>query len=285
VLVGAAAAGVAALSGGWGLRTEPAPPAATHTDPPPNFDKGWDPVEQEAAFGWLPSWVDGVSYQSGAGDAQAAVATSGVHAGAGAPGLLWLTVSQQEPALAPAPGGGKAEKTSAPPVNGLPAFWISSGGRASLEWQVDGAWAYLSGESSATADETLRIAAGVTVATKPMPLPLHIEGLPAGFPISGGNMLRGSWAHGAKWSLDLMFRSGDDQTKQNTDLNIRVGPKGTVAPDPRSVCKSDRELEVCAEFTGPEPTALAASGGVAGLLDRITLLGTDPKYWTTHVIG
>jgi hypothetical protein len=50
------------------------------------------------------------------------------------------------------------------------------------------------------------------------------------------------------------------------------------------VCKTDRELQVCTEFTGPEPAALAASGGVQGLLDRITLLGPDPRYWTVYAI-
>jgi hypothetical protein len=303
-LVGVAAAVGAMLGGGFALRATPAPPATTPSGPPPVFTAGWDPVEQHAAFGWLPTWVTGVSYQSGAGDTEAAVATG--QAGVGTPDPMWLTVSKQEPASRIQTGGGKAEKVSAPTVNGNPAFWIwtpakdetapragTVPSRAALEWQVGGAWAHLSGDTPGTGpltaqqkNEQIRIAAGVTIGDQPLPLPLHIEGLPTGFPISGGNMLHGSWAHaGAAWSLDLMFMSDTDPQKQNTNLNIRVGPKGTVIPDPRSVCKTDRELQVCTEFTGPEPPALAASGGVRGLLDRITLLGPDPQYWTVHVIG
>lgn len=303
-LVGVAAAVAAMLGGGFGLRAAPAPPATTQNGPPPVFTAGWDPVEQHAAFGWLPTWVTGVSYQSGAGDTEAAVATG--QGGVGAPGPLWLTVSKQEPASGMRTGGGKAEKVSAPAVNGSPAFWIwpptkdqtapsadTVPSRAALEWQVGGTWVNLSGDPQGTGvltaqqkNEQIRIAAGVTVGDKPLPLPLHIQGLPTGFPIAGGNMLHGSWAHdGAAWSLDLMFISGPGPQKQTTNLNVRVGPKDTVTPDPRSVCKTDRELQVCTEFTGPEPAALAASGGVQGLLDRITLLGPDPQYWTVSVIG
>ena len=303
-LVGVAAAVGTMLGGGFGLRATPAPPATTPNGPPPVFTTGWDPVEQHAAFGWLPTWVTGVSYQSGAGDTEAAVATG--QAGVSTPGPMWLTVSKQEPALGIHTGGGKAEKVSAPAVNGNPAFWIwtptehemaPSGdtvpSRAALEWQVGGTWVNLSGDTQGTGtltaqqkNEQIRIAAGVTVGDKPLPLPLHIEGLPTGFPTAGGNMLHGSWAHaGATWSLDLMFMSNPDPKKQTTNLNIRVGPKDTVTPDPRSVCKTDRELQVCTEFTGPEPPALASSGGVQGLLDRITLLGPDPRYWTVHVIS
>ncbi|MEY9895409.1 hypothetical protein ABIA31_009098 [Catenulispora sp. MAP5-51] len=321
-VVGVAAALAAMLSGGFGLRATPAPPATTPTTtttpngPPPVFAAGWDPVEQHAAFGWLPTWVTGVSYQSGAGDTEAAVATG--QAGSGTPGPMWLTVSKQEPASTIHSGGGKAQKVSAPAVNGNPAFWIwtpiRSGtapsadtvpGRAALEWQVGGAWVDLSGDTQGTGtltaqqkDEQIRIAAGVTIGDKPLPLPLHIQDLPSGFPIAGGNMLHGSWAHsGAAWSLDLMFISAPDPQKQTTNLNIHIGPKDTkgakdaqnnrdtVAPDLRSACKTDRGLQVCIDFTGPEPPALAASGGVQGLLDRITLLGPDPQYWTVHVIG
>jgi hypothetical protein len=304
-LAGVAAAVGAMLGGGLGLRATPAPPATTPDGPPPVFTAGWDPVEQHAAFGWLPTWVTGVSYQSGAGDTEAAVATG--QAGVGTRGLTWLTVSKQEPASR-SQTGGKAEKVSAPTVNGSPAFWIwtltkdetetapsadTIPSRAALEWQVDGTWVNLSGDipgigpmTAQQKNEQIRIAAGVTVGDKPLPLPLHIQDLPTGFPIAGGNMLHGSWAHaGAAWSLDLMFMSDPGPQEQVTNLNIRVGPKGTVIPDPRSVCKTDRELQVCTEFTGPEPPALAASGGVQGLLDRITLLGPDPQYWTVHVIG
>jgi hypothetical protein len=304
-LVGVAAAVGAMLGGGgFGLRATPAPPATTPNVPPPVFTAGWDPVEQHAAFGWLPTWVTGVSYQSGAGDTEAAAATG--QAGPSTPGPMWLTVSKQEPASAIHAGGVKTQKVSAPTVNGNPAFWIwtptknetilSAGtvpSRAALEWQVGGSWVNLSGDTQGIGtltaqqkDEQIRIAAGVTVGDKPLPLPLHIQGFPAGFPNTGGNMLRGSWADGgAAWSLELMFISAPGPQKQITNLNIRVGPKGTVTPDPRSVCKTDRELQVCTEFTGPEPPALAASGGVQGLLDRITLLGPDPQYWTVHVMG
>lgn len=306
-VLGVAAVVAAMLGSGSGLRATPTPPATSATPattpsgPPPVFTVGSDPVEQHAAFGWLPTWVTGVSYQSGAGDTEAAAATGQTGT---TPGPMWLTVSKQDPAAAIHSGGGKTEKVSAPTVNGSPAFWTwtpiegetapSPGtvpSRAALEWQVGGAWVNLSGDTlgigTLTAQqksEQIRIAAGVTVGDQPLPLPVHVQGFPAGLPTAGGNMLHGSWAHnGAKWSLDLTFMFGPGPN-QTTNLNIRVGPKGTVTPDPRSVCKTERELQVCTEFTGPEPAALAASGGVQGLLDHITLLGPDPQYWTVHVI-
>ena len=61
---------------------------------------------------------------------------------------------------------------------------------AALEWQVGGAWANLSGDTLAIGtltaqqkSEQIRIAAGVTVGDQPLPLPLHIQGFPAGFPM------------------------------------------------------------------------------------------------------
>jgi len=114
-LVGVAAAVGTMLGGGFGIRATPAPPGTTAptttpSPPPPAFTAGWDPVEQHAAFGWLPAWVSGVSYQSGAGDTEAAVATA--QAGVGARDPLWLIVSKQEPAARIQAGGAEVKNSA-----------------------------------------------------------------------------------------------------------------------------------------------------------------------------
>lgn len=63
---------------------------------------------------------------------------------------------------------------------------------------------------------------------------------------------------------------------------MRPSRAGSAQPDKGlGKCVSEHGLDLCASGTG---ATLRAFGGTKGLLEKITLLGTDKGDWTVDVV-
>nr|WP_062335092.1 hypothetical protein [Herbidospora sakaeratensis] len=234
-----------------------------------SLSQGRDPLLAHAAFGWLPDSVIGVSHTVGAHGDQV-MARAGGEWGM----RLWLRMYEADDDP-PLEDGRTA--LPAPPVNGRRAYWITedprdplNGGDAFLRWRVpDGRWAELHGYYMEEADQgavLLRVAADVTIGTRPVPLPLRIEGLPAGLDVTEVHFWRPGFTDDETWEL-AMFYAGPD----GASVTIQVSP--LTMPGGR--CRAAAGLTVCVDAKGVDPD---------GLLRRITLLGADERRWTTEVV-
>ncbi|GAA0988486.1 hypothetical protein GCM10009555_070270 [Acrocarpospora macrocephala] len=241
--------------------------------------EGTDPLVAYASFGWLPDTVAGVSYVVGA---------HGDQVMAGGPGMR-LILSMYAPDDEPPVESGHTA-LSAQPVNGRRAYWITAdpadpvnGGDAYLRWQVpDGRWAELHAYDMPEADPRptmLRIAADVTVGTRPVPLPLHISSVPADFEITEVHFWRPAMQGDGAWELMIFYAADGGR------VTLVVSPEGSRTVSPRGSCMAEAGLELCVTVEGKMPESLAAIGGPEALLRRATLLGMDEREWTTRVIG
>ncbi|MFJ8045629.1 hypothetical protein ACIRBX_34485 [Kitasatospora sp. NPDC096147] len=261
---------------------------------------GKAPISVEAEFGWLPDSVRTIRYQLTPYGVQVRAEGSWSDT---AP-LYFLTVFDAgvTPPLPDFPGGSHGVKLPAPPVNGQEAYWLSSddpgyaAGLNTLRWKAaDGRWLELQSSYVPAAERTqtpLRIAAGVTIAHRALPLPLRVDGIPPGFVVSSGSFDRPVGTGRGGWSVDLNLSSAPG--RYFTTVVTPDGPEPTPTADlpsgpadghaqPGPVCKTGAGLKVCVHLT--QQDALDALGGPQAWLDRITPLGTDPAGWTTDVLG
>ncbi|GAA1018043.1 hypothetical protein Aple_068810 [Acrocarpospora pleiomorpha] len=245
--------------------------------------EGTDPLVAYASFGWLPDTVAGVSYEVGAHGDQVVARGLGKYP-------MSLILSMYAPDDDPPVESGRTAMP-AQPVNGRRAYWITkypgdplSGGDAYLRWQVpDGRWAELHAYYMPEADPRstlLRIAADVTVGTKPVPLPLHLSSVPADFEITEVHFVRPALLGDGAWELMIFYVAADGGR-----VTLLVSPEGSQTMSPRGSCKAEAGLELCVTVEGKMPASLAAIGGPEALLRRATLLGMDEREWTTQVIG
>ncbi|WP_214107468.1 hypothetical protein [Acrocarpospora catenulata] len=248
-----------------------------------SLSQGTDPLLANASFGWLPESVIGVSHTVGAhGDLVMARA-------AGDFGMR-LNLDMY-PAGDELPLEDGRSAVPAPAVNGHPAYWITEDpqdplnrGDTYLRWQVpDGRWAELHAYYMKEADPRpvlLRIATDVTVGTRPVPLPLRVNGLPGDLDITEVHFWRPRFDDDREWELAIFYTTGNAER-----LTLLVTPEGNAPPSsPGASCAYATGLRVCAVIEGGMPESLAAIGGTEGVLRRITLLGTDERQWTTHVV-
>ncbi|MEO3859130.1 hypothetical protein [Acrocarpospora sp. B8E8] len=245
--------------------------------------EGTDPLVAYALFGWLPDTVAGVSYLVGAHGDQ-------VMAGGLGDFPVRIYLSMYAPDDEPPVESGRTA-LPAQPVNGRRAYWITenpadpvNGGDAYLRWQVpDGRWAELHAYYMPEADPRttlLRIAADVTVGTRPVPLPLHVSSVPGDFEITEVHFWRPAPQGGSAWELMIIYVSADGGR-----VTLVVSPEGTRTVSSRGSCMAETGLELCVTVEGKMPESLAAIGGPEVLLRRATLLGMDEREWTTRVIG
>ncbi|WP_051760533.1 hypothetical protein [Herbidospora cretacea] len=235
-----------------------------------SVSQGGDPLLAHASFGWLPESVIGVSHVVGAHGDQVMARSAGPY------GMrLWLSMYEADDDP-PLEDGRSA--VPAPSVNGRPAYWITddvrdplNGGDTYVRWQVsDGRWAELHGyymEADPRA-VLLRIAEDVTIGTRPVPLPLRIDGLPADLDVTEVHFWRPRLDDEEGWVLVMFYAAPDGAT-----VTIQVGPGegrgGTGA------CDSAAGLHVCVDAKGRDARET---------LGRITLLGPDERRWTTRVV-
>ena len=270
------AGGVIAVSA-FGRGDGPAPvavPVAVPVAPAPHDN----PLVAKASFGWLPEPITGIEYGVGShGDYALAIGR-----GEMAP-MIWLSVSDQEPGTPPNFGG--QPKRVPVRIGDRDGYWLTTNtddplnsGDSYLFWPTpDGRWAQLHTYYLALPDlqqALVRVAAGVTFGNRPVPLPLHVTGLPESFHLADGNLWRRPDADGVPWRAVLQYSSNGALATITVSL---PGGHSDGLGEPHCVTKNG--LQAC--VTMDRPTGIDP----AELLGRITLLGPDEAQWTTHVIG
>lgn len=266
----------------------------------------------DVSFGWLPP---GDRLDTVVVDEQNSVLSFELHT---SQITLTTYPNGPEPGLPYFGGGIQAKRLPAAPVNGHPAYWLAKPGQSNvihLRWRYGPAgWADLQLEGAAASQDTgtvYRIADSVTVG-KPSPLrwPVRITGLPSSLrPVR--TVLTGTEvdynfqvagppsATAAEQQANWLSIASVTQTPTVKDrLRSQAAPNTTINGHPAW----DSRLDPTAAKNGPyygEHTVvyddhgqvlrvdagpgmlkvLASSGGLPGLIERITLL---PKAdWTT----
>jgi hypothetical protein len=292
------------------LGAEPGRPASPR---PPSVETDPNPLVQRAVFGWLPK---GYTPRSFTEDHQNGEHTFKVMASPNGDrgGIVELTDFGvgPEPILGYLSGGRPAQPLRAAPVNGKQAHWIykpGSGYGGKLRWQYGPhRWAEISVQGSANDAPTIyRIARSVTFGlAKPTAFPFQVKGLPGDLKIylsTAGPGLGG----GSRDSASVSFAAGP--YSPNNGLEISVTPAGQMARllanDPGRKVTVDghhavdrrstaggvarhtliilgvKGFDVTVQTSGQTLQRLQATGGIAGLYHRITVLGTAPSRWTT----
>ncbi|GLY83459.1 hypothetical protein [Actinoallomurus iriomotensis] len=283
--------------------------------PPSRPDTGTypDPLVRRAIFGWLPKgYVTATVMEDHQNGQHTFEAMADLDGGRG--GIIDLTDfgAGPEPILGHLSGGRPAQPLPATPVNGKPAHWIAQpgdkdGGR--LRWQYGPhRWAEISVLGSADDTGTIhRIAKSIMFgAAQPVAFPFRIRGLPDGLTIYRSTAGPGL-GRGAGESAGVSFGAG--AYSPNNGLEISVNPAGLMkrqlATDPgrritvgghRAVDRRTTSggvarhtlivldvngFDVTVQASGQTLQRLQTTGGVTGLYQRITVLGTAPSRWTT----
>ena len=287
------------------LGAEPGRPAVQ-----PNAVTYPNPLVQRAAFGWLPK---GYTTRTVIEDRQNGRHTFEMMADGGRRGIVDVTDfgAGPEPILGYLSGGRPAQPLPAAPVNGKQAHWITkpgTGGESKLRWEYGKQrWAEIAVQGSESAGTIYRIAKSMTFGTaKPTTFPFHFKGLPAGLTIYRSAAGPGL-GNGSGDSTDISFATG--AYTPNNWLHISLTPAGVMArqsagdPGRRITVDGHHAIDrrtmsggvarhtlivmgvngfdVSVQASGQVLQRLEATGGVAGLYHRITILGTDPAGWTT----
>ncbi|WP_035801131.1 hypothetical protein [Kitasatospora mediocidica] len=291
-----AVAVVAALGLGFGLPgdSHPAVPAGSPFAPDRAAfvaaQSGADPAMADATFGWLPPSITGVGQQLGA---------AGGMAVARAPGLtstrimLSLYPAGPVPTVGSADTGGALSRLDAPAVNGRTAYWLVSGATAApgdddlfLCWQTaDGSWAVMHGYYLKESDNRaamLRVAAGVTVGLRPIPLPVRIGKLPAGARLTGVTLERPSDDVDSPTGWELLL----EYDVHGTKISVASAPAQArrLLGGSENDCRSEAGIVLCVDAP-PGSTVLDPLGGMQGWLKKMTVLGLSESNWTTKVVG
>ncbi|NVI90364.1 hypothetical protein [Actinomadura sp. BRA 177] len=271
------------------------------------------PLIEKAAFGWLPAGFarTRVTQEDGR------LSTYKVNAGRG-PGNLSITLTLYPAGIRPGvpmlPGARKGHLTKAAPVNGRPAYWsIKPGGPGSQQVPAEFRWEYrpktwallsISDRGVADVETVRRIAAGVEFGgEKPMAFPVRVTGLPAGLELGrvwlggGPDVLFALGASDGDGELRVALSPASETVKNRFKPNTTIDghpafdtrlphPGPTAGRVPSSKAQSlhvfgVRGFDISIDARGEPLQRLQASGGVTGLFRRITVIGKDPKDWTT----
>ncbi|MET8703543.1 hypothetical protein ABZW10_32545 [Kitasatospora sp. NPDC004723] len=310
VAVGAATLNTAWPDGRSGSTTVAAASATAGTAGLPlGPDTGRDPLVVQGTFGPLPAGFDTVVYNKGfsgqPGMSQAkAIGPKQTNATADFNRqLLFLTVYAPgvEPSL-DSGGAGPRYRVDTAPVNGRPAYWVGSapdnpaglGSDWTLRFQTaDGRWAQLQASYMSDADQVtdvvVQVAAGVRIEPQAVAMPFTINGLPAGLTRAGASLDYGPESgNNRAWEASVIFMLSDKSISLTAAPDTGPTPSPTnpfgfpVQEQPHS-CRSSQGVKLCVSAMDGE-AAFASIGGFAGLLDRVTSLGTDENAWTTEVI-
>ncbi|MGV9350956.1 hypothetical protein ACWDSD_40765 [Streptomyces spiralis] len=301
--VAAATAAVSLLPTSSDRALRPAP-AATQASAFPALDP--DPLVAEASYGWLPADFNDVSYVLVNGRADVRVDGKVPDGGVLGP-IVWLKVypagttpSTGQPWYA---GGPRQYRVEAPQVGGRPAYWVGTspttasagGGDWYLRWQTaDGRWAELHASSlqGADAQQILhRIAEGVVVARRAIPLPYRINTVPAGLRLGSVDFLEGPrmlpgehvpWSARITFQVDGMYFTTiiepdrPDSAKPPADANSKI-----IQTKP--ICIRAHGLKLCT-YSLYGVDAYRTVGGPKAWLKHFKLLGTEQQNWTTRVL-
>lgn len=279
---------------------------------------GTDPLIATLAFGWLPDDVRTTGFN---GDQHVSTVSAPVAtlSAAGAGSAFSLTVLPAGASLWQTyfKGGLPAPKTPAPDVNGRQAYWTDAPGTShaaedgvvELRWEyAPNSWAQLDATigtdtSKDIVDTVYKVAENAEYnQTTPVAMPLHLAQAPVGLPVTAAT-------EGTALATHLTF-SSDATAVSPSQLQIEVVPAAVLTPSPQkppiqtitvdghtayletsptsatlSVFGADG-MTVVIQATGPTAMAdINAAGGIIGYFHTLTLLGSDPKNWTTAVVG
>lgn len=269
--------------------------------PPPANAGG---VIARASFGWLPEQAAITeTWEGGKFPFTSASVSTHVHEGGATSQGTQLAVTvhpatQEPPTLSAFPGtNGENKQITIPadPINGRSAYWVSrtsqpldSSGDAFLVWQVpDGRWAELRATHLTFADRQavlLRVAAGVTVADRAVPLPLKL--FPPPEVLSSG--LFASWLTNVTFHRPMPKQEGNgawllrmnfNWVQHGIEFPLVLSPAGTWRTSQNVSCRTAEGIDVCVILD--EAKTLGPLGGPEGVLNNVTLLGTDERNWTT----
>ncbi|MFJ5894628.1 hypothetical protein ACIQFZ_03975 [Streptomyces sp. NPDC093064] len=302
--VAAATAAVSLLPAGGDLASRPAP-AASRASAAPALDP--DPLVAEASYGWLPANFDDVTYMTD--KVRTFVRAAGKVPDGGAQGpIVWLRVypagTTPSTGLPWYSGGPRQYRVEAPPVEGRPAYWVGKsptaasapGGDWYLRWQTaDGRWVELQASYLAGTDAQQilhRIAEGVVVARRAIPLPYRISGVPAGLRLNDASFVQGQpmvqgehvpWSSSINFLVDGMYigTTIEPDRPESVKSSANANSKNVRT---RPTCIREHGLKLCTEsLYGVD--AYRTVGGPKAWLKRFTLLGTNQRDWTTNVQG
>ncbi|MFE7593843.1 hypothetical protein ACFU6K_31010 [Kitasatospora sp. NPDC057512] len=255
----------------------PSPTAA----PTPAAQTG--PLNAEARFGWLPSWLarPAVGYATSDGRSVATAATTTAVLNA-VPALKLELLRGPGESLAPG-----QHTAPAPPVAGREAQWLltdASGSLGGLRWMTaSGRWAQLTATlwlDAKVQDDLLRVAAGAEFGSRDVPFPVRPTGLPADLRLRNAEVHRPTRDSEPPWSAILSYTVGDKW------LSVTVQPDGfgkfaDGRPDGGTpVCQVEKGVQLCANGTAAGLPSVQGAGGPAGLLKRFDVLGADEASWT-----
>lgn len=185
-------------------------------------------------------------------------------------------------------------QSSAPPVNGAPAYWlIASGGtKVRLVWKgTSGTWISLAADNlpMGSVQATLEhVAETLTVGDVPLPQPVQVKGIPAAAQLRPGEVsdrliLPGDSGNNVV-EIPLYFGTGTDAAHAIIYV-LPAGHKDNLMM-PNSPCETANNLSVCVEErTGTKlPLTNYVPGGAAALLAHVVSLGPDQANWSPDLI-
>nr|BFD91544.1 hypothetical protein KitaXyl93_29040 [Kitasatospora sp. Xyl93] len=275
-------------SGGPPVPAVPAPTAPTSFVPSPTATPTpaviTGPLGAEARFGWLPPWLARPAVGYANSDGRSVVTAATTTAVENAVPALRLELLR-DPGESVAPG---VHTVAAPAVAGREARWLvtdASGTPVGLRWMTaSGRWAQLSATlwiGAKVKEDLLRVAAGVEFGGRDVPFPVRPTGVPAELEPRNVELHRPTKGSEPPWSAMLSY------TVDGKWLSVTVQPDGFgVFADGRPdggtpVCRVEKGVQLCANGSAATIPAVQRTGGLAGLLERFTVLGADEGSWTT----
>jgi hypothetical protein len=313
--------GVAAVTAGVAVTVQvglrPAEPGAGPATPAAESSKAEsakydDVIVERASFGWLPRGLRPYCFIADRQERDRPFFQIAAEASNAGPSVaLTAYRSGKEPFLGFAPGGVPLKRIPAEPVNGDRAYWLYKPNQSKklsfqLRWEyAPNSWADLeaTGLRGTTAELTgiaYRIAESVKFGgTRPVPMPLHVDGVPGG--LTPNRVVLNKGAAGGTNAM-LIFIVNGPSASLDVSVTKSTGATGTGAPEfpaPNTTLGRYRAyqapgrlyaydvngFDVSIQATGSVLAKLNKTGGIAGLFRRTTVYGLDESKWTTNPVN
>ena len=314
------ASGLAAVAAGVTVATQiDGSPVELRSSPAAKSAKYADPLMERAAFGWLPSGLHANGYVA---DHQHEKFFQVTAQGGMGKATVTLTAYDRgkEPFLGYLPGAVPAKRIPAASINGHRAYWIfepDPSGQSSFElrWQyAPNSWADLQGnelrgDSAELTKTAYKIAKSATFGSnQPIAMPLHVGGVPAGLSpdrtvLNNGaygevSAILGYFAGGPTSALDISITKSDGTVgtavpgkpgapmkgRPRPNTKLRGYPAYYQAPGLVDVYGVNG-FDVQIRASGAMLAKVDKTGGVMGLFDKMTVLGSDQANWTTNPVN
>ncbi|POM26354.1 hypothetical protein BTM25_07510 [Actinomadura rubteroloni] len=307
LLLAGGVAAVTAAGVAMATRTGGSPVTLHNLTPAAEWAKYADPLVERAAFGWLPDGMRANGYVADSQDEKYFQVTARTGKAKGGKSVT-LTAYERgtEPPLGYLPGGVPAKRIPAMPINGHRAYWIfkpDPSGQSSFElrWQyAPNRWADLEGDqipgdSAELTRTAYKIAESATFGgSRPIALPLHVGGVPGGLQPDRTVLNNGAYGqvsviigYFAEPSSELGIGIVESDLRNNTKPRPNTRLRGYPAyQTPRLMyVYGVNGFDVQLSASGSILAELNRTGGLAGLFNRMTILGVDEANWTTNPVN